>query len=539
MNRDACDYVVIGAGAAGCAVAGRLSENPDHRVVLLEAGAPDRNICFKVPGLGFLVTATQKYDWNLLTEPVPGLNNRQLQLFQGKVLGGSSSINGMQYSRGHSSEYDKWHRMGCTGWAFDDVLPYFKRAEANARGASRWHGASGPLRIRQAKPELPICEAFLNAAAEAGYPVVDDLNCDLVEGFGYSDVNIYKGRRISSAVAYLGSAGARKNLTVLTRSQALRIIVDRGKATGVEIAQDGMRRILRCEGEVIVCAGGIQSPHLLMLSGIGPADHLGSFGIPVVVDSPNVGQNFQNHACYRVQYACSEGATAYRHVKPLNALKAAFDYVFFRTGALAESYVAAGGFIRTDPGLAISDVQITMSAALVTLPNDRKPNAWDLLPKQDGFSMTINQGAPFSRGEVRLRSADPVDAPRVHANYFSDPRDMAVLIKALQLVRRIMSTHAIRPLVRAELRPGEAHQDAASLEAEIRRNAGNSYHPAGTCAMGGDARSVVDPKLHVRGVDGLRVADNSIMPLLPNAGLHAPAIMIGEKAAAMIAAGGA
>ena len=303
------DYIVVGGGAAGCVVASRLSENPQNRVVLLEAGGRDGSLIFRFPFLVFMAATATEYNAYYESDPIPGLNNRTLKLQTGRVLGGGSTTNGMQFTRGRSNEYDAWRDSGCPGWGFDDVLPYFKKCETHARGESRWHGTSGPLRIRAARSGLPIGEAFLQAAAEVGYPTIDDLNSDPVEGFGFSDVNIYKGMRSSTSTAYLGEAKRRTNLTVLTRAEALRVVIENGRAIGVEIAQAGVRKTIRCEREVVMCAGAIKSSQLLLLSGIGPADHLQSFAIPVVADSPNVGKNLQNHASFPLKYTCNAPVT--------------------------------------------------------------------------------------------------------------------------------------------------------------------------------------------------------------------------------------
>ena len=425
--------------------------------------------------------------------------------------------------------------MGCEGWGFDDVLPYFKRAETHALGANHWHGASGPLKIRRSNPRLPICERFLEAAAEAGHPILDDINGNGLEGYGYTDVNIFRGRRISAAAAYLRPASRRKNLHVVTGAQVLKILIEKGRAKGVEVARNGSRETILCEREVVLCAGGIKSPQLLMLSGIGPAAELRSHGIPVAVDSPGVGQNYHNHVGYPVQYSCSAPITAYKYVNLPNALKEGVKYLLFRKGALGESIVAVYGFCKSDPSLEITDVHISMLGSTTGRPSGGKTTVWDLLPKEHGFSPIIHI-VPFSRGQVRLQSADPTLPPRIFANYFDDPRDMRILVGAVQRMREMMRGDAIRPFIKDELKPGARFTDPNELEAEIRRGAGHSYHPTGTCAMGSGQGSVVDPQLRVRGVDGLRVADASIMPVIPNAGTHGPTIMIGEKAAAGILA---
>ena len=529
-----CDYLVVGAGAAGCAVAARLSEDPQVRVTLIEAGGRDRNPLFHIPGLGFLVSRDRKYNWWFETEPSAGMDGRKMIWLQGKVLGGSSSINGLIYTRGHSRHYDLWRQMGCEGWSFDDVLPYFRKSEANVRGASHWHGGTGAMPVRPANPRLPICDAFLAAFAESGFPILDDLNCDCIDGFGYYDVNISRGRRISAATAYLLPARARGNLALLTGTQALRVVIENGRATGVEVLHRGRTEILRAECEVILCGGGIKSPHLLMLSGIGPADELARHDIPVVVDAPRVGQNLQNHPSYALQYACSAPVTAYRYFNPAVAARTGIDYLLRRQGGLGESLVMAGGFFRTDPSLELADVQVVMTGALMAKPSSNSFRIRDMLPREHGFSVTLYQGTPYSRGEIRLASADPLTPPRIFPNYLGDPRDIEVLVKAVSRARDVLRGTAIARYISREVQPGDSVTTPAELAAAIRRTIGSSYHQSGACAMGGDPATAVDPQLRVRGVERLRVADASIIPVLPTTALHAPVLMIGEKAAALI-----
>ena len=537
-DRNRFDYVVVGSGASGAVVAARLSEDHDKRVCLIEAGARNTSLLFKLPGLGFAVGAHPRYNWNFLTEPIPTMADRALPYLQGRVLGGSSSINGMIYTRGHSRDYDHWRQLGCEGWSGADVLAYFKKSEDNVRGAGPWHGAGGPLSVRPAQPGLEICEAFLAAAGAAGFPVLDDLNCDAAEGFGYYDVNTGNGRRMSTAEAFLKPAAKRPNLTVLTDTQALGVAIDNGRAVGVDVTSRGNRSRIVAERETVLCAGAVKSAHLLMLSGIGPADALRQHGIAVVHDSPNVGAGLQNHACYRTQYLCNAPVTASGQAEPLNAVKAGIEYLIRRTGPLAESYATAGGFFRTDPSLDIADAQVVLLSALApTSAGGSRFSIRDLLPQQHGFGLTIYQGSPHSRGRVSLASADPLAQPRIAPGYFTDARDMDVLKRAVTMMRAMMQQPAIRRYIETELLPGEAVQGDAELEADIRRNGATAYHQCGTCAMGGQSTSVLAPDLKVRGIDGLRVADTSIMPRIPNAALHAPTIMIGEKAAALIKAG--
>jgi choline dehydrogenase len=534
-SQDHFNYIVIGSGAAGAVVAARLSEDFDCQVCLIEAGGPNRNWMLKLPGLGFAVGAHPRYNWSFKTEPIPTMADRSLPYLQGRVLGGSSSINGMIYTRGHSSEYDQWRQMGCEGWAGTDVLPFFKKSESNRRGGDQWHGGDGPIKMRPANPRLPICDAFLAAAADAGFPVLDDLNQDAVEGFGFYDINTGDGRRMSTAEAFLKPAATRPNLTILTNAPVSKIILKSGRACAVDVQSSTGARQLTADREIVLSAGAVKSPQLLMLSGVGPADDLHRIGIPVHVDSPNVGQNLQNHACYRPQYMCNAPVTASGQVEPLNALKAGVEYLLRRTGPLAESYATTGGFFRTDPALETSDAQVVLLSALApTQVSGSRFSIRDLLPQQHGFGLTIYQGSPHSRGRISLASTDPNVQPQIDPGYFTDRRDMAVLKRAVAMMREMMQQPVIKRYIAKELLPGDGVQSEADLEADIRRNGATAYHQCGTCAMGGHENSVLSPDLKVRGVKGLRVADASVMPRIPNAALHGPTVMIGEKAAALI-----
>ena len=531
----ACDYLVIGSGAAGAVVAARLSEDADTNVVLLEAGLRDRSLLSRLPGLGFAIGAHPRFNWGFETEPVVSMENRNLVFLQGRMIGGSGSINGMIYTRGHSREYDIWRQMGCEGWASDDVLPYFKKSEGNSRGEGPWHGGAGPLKVRPARPELPICEAFLEAAAAFGFPVLEDLNQDTVDGFGYYDINVSRGRRMSTARSYLKPAEGRANLTVVPEALVLHLTVEKGRATGAAVAVRGRRQTIRAEREVVVSCGAVKTPQLLMLSGIGPADQMKRLDIPVRLDSPKVGQGLQNHVCYRPQYICNAPVTASGQAEPLNVLKAILRYALSRSGPFAESYAPAGGFFRTDPALETPDAQVVLLSALApTNVSGSRFRIRDLLPKQHGFGMTIYQGSPHSRGAVSLRSADPMDAPKIDPGYFTDPRDMQVLLKAVGMMREMVRLPAISKFIDHEMTPGDHVRDEPALEADIRRNGTTAYHQCGSCAMGPEDDAVLDPQLRVRGIEGLRIADTLVMPRIPNAALHAPTIMIGEKAAAMI-----
>ena len=441
----------------------------------------------------------------------------------------------MLYLRGHSLEYDGWAQLGCTGWSFEQVLPFFKKSETNSRGAGEWHGDSGPIAVKQSRLDLPICDAFLAAAGEAGFPVVDDLNTDIVEGFARIDTNIANGRRASTALAYVQPARRHGNLELMSEAVAARIVIEGGRARGVEILRRGARGTVRAEREVILCGGTVNSPQLLMLSGLGPAEHLASLGIPVVLDMPEVGRNLQNHPAYSLRYACSQPVTAYRYLNPRAAIGIGLRYALTGRGSLGESYVATGGYMKSDPALAVADTIVVMIPALVT----RRGIGFrlsDLFPERHGFTVLVGSGRPRSRGHILLASADPLAHPRIFPEYFSDPEDLHALARSVCRMRVIMQAPAVRDLIEAELAPGAVDNDQATIEEHIRAGAATYFHPSGTCRMGSDPAAVVDPQLRVNGIQGLRVADASIMPAALNACTHAPTIMIGEKAAAMIAA---
>ncbi|TMV08268.1 GMC family oxidoreductase [Arenibacterium halophilum] len=530
-DMESWDYIVVGSGAAGSVVAARLSEDPGNRVLVLEAGGSDRNPLFRVPGLGFAAGAVPRYNWNFATQGIEVLGGRSMTILQGRVLGGSSSMNGMVYTRGHRAEYDRWAEMGCEGWGFDDLHPYFRKSEANWRAPSQMHGTEGPVRLRRADPRLPICDAFLEAAGAHGIEIVEDLNADHAEGLGWYDVNIDRGLRLSAPRAYLYPALDRDNLSLLTNTQVTRVVIEGGRATGVEAVSQGQRVTFHATCEVILCAGAVMSPKVLMLSGVGPADSLRQHGIAVVADSPSVGANFQNHPCYRPQWLCSEPVTARRHVTALGAAKAGVRYLLSRTGPLAESFASAGGFFKSDPSLDLADMQVVMLSAL---PAGGGARIRDLLPQRHGFGFTIYQGTPYSRGRVSLGSADPMAPPVVETGYFSDPRDLPILAAGVERIREIVRRPEIAKYVDREIAPGPSVDSRGSLIEAIRAGAGTSYHQCGTCAFGPGETAPLDLRLRVNGVAGLRVADTSVMPVLPNAALHAPTMMIGEKAAALI-----
>ena len=530
-----CDYLIVGSGAAGAIVAARLSENPDASVILLEAGGKNNSLLLRVPGLGFAAANHPKYNWGFEAEPSPTMDNRKLIWLQGRVLGGSSSINGMIYTRGHSREYDIWRQMGCEGWGSNDVLPYFKRLESFEDSNSRELGKEGPVSIRKAKPELEICDAFLQAARDEGYSILNDMNSDVTEGFGFYDINAGAGRRMSAATSYLEPILKRRNLMVITHAQVVKVLIENNSANGVEFFWKGNFRKLFAEKEVVLSTGAIKTPQLLMLSGIGPENELEKFEIKVKLNSPKVGKTLQNHVCYRPQYLCSAPISSSKHLKPWNILKAGMKYVFDKSGPLAETYAVAGGFLKTDKTLEVPDAQVVLLSALGPAKTGGAGyKIRDLLPDEHGFGLTVYQGSPRSRGSVTLRSPDPFDQPLITSGYFSDPHDMEVLKTAVKKMRKMMKQPAISQFIEKELAPGGDIEDDISLEKEIRRNGATAYHQCASCAMGPEDDSVLNEKLQVRGIDKLRIADASVMPRIPNAALHAPSMMIGEKAAALI-----
>jgi choline dehydrogenase len=526
------DHLVVGGGSAGCVVAARLAEQ-GGRVLMLEAGPSDRSPLFSTPGASAFAAASRRVNWNYETEPQPALEGRRFYLSQGRVLGGGSSINGMVYTRGAPHDYDAWREAGCAGWGYEDVLPFFRRSEANERGQDAWHGGAGPLGVSKGRSSLPICGLILEAAAQAGYARVEDFARQGADGFGYYDFTIAGGRRASTSAAFLRGRPGAPAPTVFAGAEVRQILIENGRAVGAAFRRGGEDLVVRVAGEVILCAGAINTPKLLMLSGIGPGDHLRRLGVDVRLDQPQVGRNFQNHIAYKLAYATGAPVTGYRYFHPLTGGLAAGRYLMGGAGFLAEGSSPVGGFFRSDESLAHADLQLFAPPVVVGMMGK---GLRALLPREHGFSWFVNQGRPASRGFVQLRSADPRDPPVVEPRYLSEPDDLERLVRGIERLRHIAAQPALAKVVSREIRPGPEAVTPDELRASIRRFASNHFHVAGTCRMGPSPEtSVVDPELRVHGVLGLRVADASIMPELVNGNTNAPVIMIAERAAAFIA----
>jgi choline dehydrogenase len=521
------DFIVVGAGSAGCALAARLSEDPAVKVLLLEAGGDDRNRWIHIP-LGFGKTfADPSVNWCYSTEPDPGAADRRVFWPRGKVLGGSSSINGMVYIRGQAEDFDHWRQLGNTGWSFEDVLPYFKRAEDQTRGGDQFHGTGGPLCVSDAL-EHPICEAFIDSAVELGFPRNADFNGASQDGAGYHQTTTRNGRRCSTAVGYLRPAMARSNLRVLTEALTEKVLFDGRRATGITFRQHGQSRTARAAREIILCGGAINSPQLLLLSGIGPQRQLSELGVPVVADLAGVGQSLQDHYSAPVKLKCRFPITVNDvMLSNVRKVKVGLQYLMFRTGPLAMATSPAALFVRTRPELASADVKISVSPFSSDRPQDG-------LHPWSGFSLIAYQLRPESRGEIRLKTANPADPPAMHPNYLSAETDQRAIVAGLALCRQLLTRPKLAHFVAEEYLPGPAVRSDDELLDFARRNGGTVFHPTSTCKMGNDPLAVVDAALRVRGIDRLRVADASIMPTVVSGNTNAATIMIGEKAADLL-----
>ncbi len=525
------DYIVTGAGSAGCVVAARLSQSGRYRVLLLEAGDRDRYPWIHVPmGYGRLFS-NPRVNWMYESEPEPELEGRSMYQPRGKVLGGTSSINGMVYMRGNPGDYDGWRQRGCTGWDWDSVLPYFKKAEDQERGEDPFHGVGGPLRVSDQPARFELAERWIAAAIEAGLPANNDFNDGQQEGAGLFQSTTKARRRWSTAAAYLRPARDRENLTVATNALATRVTIADGRATGVEFLRNGGRESARARGEVIVCGGVFNSPQLLQLSGLGPGALLQGLGIPVARDMPAVGADLQDHFYVRLAFRCTKPITLNDVANnPLRKMMAGLRYGLFRTGPLATNGICAGGFARSDQRLERPDIQLNFSLWSFA-ERTRKGVYPHPFP---GFTVSAVHLRPDARGDVRLKSPDPLAAPAIRFNFLKTPYDLQALTAGMRLARKIVSQPALSAYVAGELIPGKDVNTDAEFEAAIRKNGISNLHPVGTCRMGADEASVLDPRLRVRGVGSLRVVDASVMPSVPAGNTNAPTIMIGEKASDMI-----
>jgi choline dehydrogenase-like flavoprotein len=516
------DYVIVGAGSAGCALAHRLSEDPGTRVLLLEAGGKARHPNVRIPA-AFAKQFRTKLDWALETEPEAHCDGRSLFVPRGKGLGGSSSMNAMLYVRGRPLDYDLWEAQGAAGWGWDDVRPYFLRAEDNERGASEHHAVGGPLHVADERSPRALTRAFLEAAPAAGVPVVPDYNGPEQDGASLAQVTQRDGRRWSTADAYLRPALGRPNLEVVTGAHVVGLALDGDRAVGVRFRdRRGREQVARAEREVLLSAGSFGSPQLLMLSGIGPADELRAAGVEVRHDLPGVGENLQDHP-YVVCIWEATGGSLYGADKP----KPLLEWLLRRSGPLTSTVAEAFAFVRSRPGLPAPDLQFHVAPAYF---ND---NGFD---EHDGHAFTSGPVliTPRSRGHVRLRSADPSSPPRITTNSLAEPEDLAALVAGVRLARELAAAEPLRSMLGREMLPGAGVADDADLEADVRRRVELLYHPVGTCRIGVDDLAVVDPELRVRGLAGLRVVDASVMPVIPGGNTNAPTIMVAERAADLI-----
>jgi len=529
------DYIVIGAGSAGAVIAARLSEDPSTRVLLLEAGPADRSPFFHMP-LGYAETLkSTRYNWQFPTAPDPGTEGRVHKWPRGKALGGSSSINAMIYIRGNPGDYDAWRQLGCVGWGAEDVLPYFKRAEDYEHGAVPGHGAGGPLPVREPAYVHPFSPIILEAFAQAGIPRRQDFNVGAQEGAGLCQFTIVRGRRASTAQTYLKQARGRPNLAIVTEALAQRVVIENGRAVGVEYQRKGRRHRARAEGEVIVCGGAVNSPQLLELSGIGDGERLKALGIPVIQHLPGVGENLQDHYSVGLSWALKPGTPSINtDVHGLGLLRAMIRYLLRHDGVMAVGPAHVTAFARTHEDLLWPDVQYHATPASLDAEAYQRNEL--VFHKEPGVTVAVCVLRPQSRGSIHAVSADPAVYPEIRPNYLAAESDGTATVAGLKLLRRVFAMPAIAPYIDHEREPGAQARSDAELLALARRMGTTIYHPVGTCAMGRaeDATSVVTPDLKVKGIEGLRVADASIMPRLISGNTNAPAIMIGEKAADLI-----
>ncbi len=519
------DFVVVGSGSAGSALAYRLSEDGKHSVIVIEYGGTDAGPLIQMPAALSYPMNMSLYDWGFASEPEPHLDNRRMATPRGKVLGGSSSINGMVYVRGHARDFDHWADEGATGWSGADVAPYFKRMENVADGDEGWRGRDGPLHVKRGAQDNPLFHAFVEAGRQAGFEVTDDYNGAKQEGFAAFEHTIHKGRRWSAANAYLKPALKRKNLT-LVKGLARRVVIENHRATGVEVERHGSTQFIRARREVVLAASSINSPKLLMLSGIGPGGHLAEHGIDVIADRPGVGANLQDHLEVYVQQECTQPITLYSKLNLFSKALIGAQWLFLKTGDGATNHFESCAFVRSAPGIDYPDIQFHFLPVAIRYDGTAPAKA-------HGFQAHVGPMRSKSRGSVSLRSADPKAKPVIRFNYMSHPDDWTEFRHCIRLTRDIFAQDAFAPYRGREISPGPGVTSDEAIDGFIRHHAESAYHPCGTCRMGSakDRHAVVDAETRVIGVEGLRVADSSIFPRITNGNLNAPSIMTGEKAA--------
>ena len=519
------DYIIVGAGSAGCVLANRLSENPKNRVLLLEAGREDKSITLKMPAAVLLNLKSTKHNWAFKGEPEPELAGRQLQHDRGKTLGGSSSINGMVFIRGNSLDYEGWRQMGCEGWGYADVLPYFKKMESYSGGGDDFRGDSGPLKVHRSIPKDPLSLAFINAGKEAGYKETDDISGYCQEGFGIFDRTVFKGERWSTTRGYLDPVRDRDNLTILTKVLVCKLILENKKATGVSFIDNKDKVFnVKSKKEVILSAGAVGTPHILMLSGIGPKDHLNSMGINLKADLPGVGQNLQDHPDFMIKYKCLKPVTLWPKTKRLSSIGAGIQWLLTKEGMCASNHFDAVACVRSGPGIEYPDLQFCIS------PIAMDDNTWQPL-QEHAFQVHVGLMRTHSRGKIELRSSNPTDPPRILVNYLKDKRDRELMRKGIHLVRELLDQPSFSDLKGEEIFPGNDCKSDSDLDEKMNSHTTSQWHLACTARMGlkSDKYSVVDNSGNVHGFTGLRVVDASIMPFAPNGNTNAPTIMIAEK----------